>query len=235
MPVCPLLRFSVILKRQIAAAGVEKLCRDLQVDPSDRKVRNIKCLPTIAISLVQADLHLLLAWAAFRLIRWFHCKLHRVSSSCAGSFAGLEDGSTANGFLLQIRIRARWANLQVNTHRGVPQPEYIATVYSGLQLLSAHDLPTLKSSLNQVAIKVDNDPDVFQSFYQFAFKFCLTVSLVTTLVVYASTCAHACAHAQYLTQLDNGLSIVCSDMTGFVADALLSLSCMCCRNPGRRS
>lgn len=51
----------------------------------------------------------------------------------------------------------------------------------GLRLLSAHDLPTLKASLNQVAIKVDNDPDVFQSFYQFAFKFCLTVRALTSL------------------------------------------------------
>ena len=65
----------------------------------------------------------------------------------------------------------------------------------GLQLLSAHDLPTLKSSLNQVAIKVDNDPDVFQSFYQFAFKFCLTVSTVTTLDICAATPTHASAHA----------------------------------------
>lgn len=52
---------------------------------------------------------------------------------------------------------------------------------SGLRLLSAHDVPSLKASLNQVAIKVDNDPDVFQSFYQFAFKFCLTVSAVASL------------------------------------------------------
>lgn len=89
------------------------------------------------------------------------------------------------------------------------------TVYLGLQLLSAHDLPTLKSSLNQVAIKVDNDPDVFQSFYNFAFKFCLTVSVMSTFVVYASTCAHACAHAQYLTQFDDRLSIVCNDQSGF--------------------
>lgn len=51
----------------------------------------------------------------------------------------------------------------------------------GLRLLSAHDLPTLKASLNQVAIKVDNDPDIFQSFYQFAFKFCLTVRALTSL------------------------------------------------------
>lgn len=46
---------------------------------------------------------------------------------------------------------------------------------AGLRVLSAHDVHTLKASLDQVAIKVDNDPDVFQSFYQFAFKYCLTV------------------------------------------------------------
>ena len=47
---------------------------------------------------------------------------------------------------------------------------------AGLRVLNANDVHTLKNSLEQVAIKVDNDPDVFQSFYQFAFKFCLTVS-----------------------------------------------------------
>ena len=47
--------------------------------------------------------------------------------------------------------------------------------HTGLRVLNAHDVQTLKASLNQTAIKVDNDPDVFQSFYQFAFKFCLTV------------------------------------------------------------
>ena len=100
-----------------------------------------------------------------------------------------------------------------------------------MQLLSAHDLPTLKSNLNQVAIKVDNDPDVFQSFYQFAFKFCLTVSAVVNLVVYASTCAQA----RKLTQSDIGLSTVCSDETGCEAGAAMSLFCMCCRNQGKRS
>ena len=48
-------------------------------------------------------------------------------------------------------------------------------VPAGLRALNAHDVPTLKAGLDQVAIQVDNDPDVFQNFYQFAFKFCLTV------------------------------------------------------------
>lgn len=46
---------------------------------------------------------------------------------------------------------------------------------AGLRALNAHDVPSLKTAIDQVAIKVDNDPDVFQNFYQFAFKFCLTV------------------------------------------------------------
>ena len=48
-------------------------------------------------------------------------------------------------------------------------------VHAGLRVLNAHDVQTVKAGLDQVAIKVDNDPDVFQSFYQFAFKYCLTV------------------------------------------------------------
>lgn len=100
---CSLLRFSVALKCHIVAAGVEKLCRDLQVDPSDRKVRNIMCLPAIAINLVLVDLRILLAWGSFQgSYDCFHCNLHGVRNSYAGSFAGLEDGSTANGVLLQI-------------------------------------------------------------------------------------------------------------------------------------
>ncbi|KAL3148790.1 hypothetical protein ABBQ38_014198 [Trebouxia sp. C0009 RCD-2024] len=105
------LKYKEVSEDRIGPEGVEKLCRDLQVDPSDRKV-------------------LLLAWKM---------------------------GAQQMGFFSKSEFE------------------------QGLRLLSAHDLPTLKASLNQVAIKVDNDPDIFQSFYQFAFKFCLTVRALTSL------------------------------------------------------
>lgn len=88
----------------IGPEGVEKLCKDLQVDPADRKV-------------------LLLAWKM---------------------------GAQQMGFF--------------------SRPEF----EHGMQALNAFDVPSLKASLDQVAVRVDNDPDVYQSFYQFAFKFCLT-------------------------------------------------------------
>ena len=55
-----------------------------------------------------------------------------------------------------------------------------------MRVLNAHDVSTLKSSLDEVAIKIDHDPDVFQSFYQFAFKFCLTVGILR------KSCASQC-------------------------------------------
>ncbi|DBA81092.1 TPA: hypothetical protein ACH3X2_007066 [Trebouxia sp. C0005] len=88
----------------VGPEGVERLCRDLQVDPADRKV-------------------LLMAWKM---------------------------GAQQMGFFSRSEFE------------------------QGLRVLNANDVHTLKASLEQVAIKVDNDPDVFQSFYQFAFKFCLT-------------------------------------------------------------
>ena len=53
----------VLASARIGAAGVEKLCRDLQVDPSDRKVRNMLA---ITIKLVLATLHILLALDSFQ-------------------------------------------------------------------------------------------------------------------------------------------------------------------------
>lgn len=49
-------------------------------------------------------------------------------------------------------------------------------IFAGLRNLDAHDIASLKTGLSQTAIRVDNDTDAFQDFYQFAFKFCLTVS-----------------------------------------------------------
>ena len=56
----------VLASARIGAAGVEKLCRDLQVDPSDRKVRNTKYTLAIAIKLALATLHILLALDSFQ-------------------------------------------------------------------------------------------------------------------------------------------------------------------------
>ena len=53
---------------------------------------------------------------------------------------------------------------------------------AGLRVLDAHDIASLKTGLSQTAIRVDNDADAFQDFYQFAFKFCLTVSLASNRV-----------------------------------------------------
>lgn len=98
------LKYKEASDNSIGPEGVEKLCRDLQVDPADRKV-------------------LLLAWKM---------------------------GAQQMGFFSRSEFD------------------------QGLRALNAHDVPSLKTALDQVAIKVDNDPDVFQNFYQFAFKFCLT-------------------------------------------------------------
>lgn len=48
---------------------------------------------------------------------------------------------------------------------------------AGLRILAAHDVASLKAALDQLAMRVGNDPESFQDFYQFAFKFCLTVSM----------------------------------------------------------
>lgn len=201
-------------------AGVEKLCKDMQVDPADRKVRvNVNCCT--AFSKTQT-----------------HEKF-------SGSLAGLENGSTTYGILLQNWVSTRYKKpvlqflswqhvncLLSNTSlrlEGVKLTHYVDkmciwewsesigilvnktrwvcshTIWctAGLRALSAHDIASLKAGLTQVAIRVDNDTDAFQDFYQFAFKFCLTVSFLTAsrLCAQRSSIQPSCAPCWICRQL----------------------------------
>ncbi len=128
-------------------AGVEKLCKDLKVDPTDRLV-------------------LLLAWKASRLLPASLplplCHACTCLHACSPGAALVLHTYACPSFWLQM---------------GAQKMGYFSRseFKLGLTELGATTIPQLRKVLPNLQVEVAV-PDALEEFHKFAFRFCLTVS-----------------------------------------------------------